>query len=266
MDKVDGSLISSFRFANGDISVKSKSSINSDHAVLAKELLYADKKLLEWVQAEEMSGRTVNMELVTPDPKFRIVLHYPEPRLIVLNCRDRNTGDYLLHHHIEKGLPKKYYVGTHDPEVLTHLDTATNIEGYVVIDDNFNWWKKKCPWYLERHRAKDFINQPLAFVELVLKDEADDIFQLVIDQPEILKELQELQHKVVDKANIIVNTVTDYWKKNQRLSRKDYAIKGKQELNTIEFPLAMLYYSDNQEPNWKEYFLKMIKKINWMEK
>ena len=147
--------------------------------------------------------------------------------------------------------------------ILNMLDTAINIEGYVVIDTNGNWYKLKTPWYLERHRAKDFINQPLAFVALVLKEEADDVFGLIADQPELHDEMVLLQHKIIKKANTIVNNVTKYYLDNKDLDRKSFAIKGQAELHGFEFPLAMMYYGRRVEPNWTEFLLNVVKKIDW---
>jgi len=258
MHKADGSLISSYLNANGEILLKSKTSIGSDYAQLALKLLFADTAMYDFVKWCEADGYTVNMELVSPDPKFRIVLHYPEPRLIVLNVRQRESGGYMD----PRSIPKEFFTGSADVGALLELDTVTNLEGYVVLDDKGNWWKEKADWYLERHRAKDFVNQPLAFVQLVLKDEADDIFTLLADQPEVLAEMQALQHSVITVANGYVNTVTKYWQENKDLSRKDYAIKGKENLDWMEFMLAMKYYSGT-EPDWNECLLKQLKKINW---
>lgn len=261
MVKADGSLISSFQMSDGTITVKSKASVGSDYAAYAEDLLYEDPELYDFVKWCERDGYTVNMELVAPDPFYRIVLYYDKPRLIVLNARHRETGEYMQ----ISQMPDNYFTGTVTHDELEALEEAKGIEGYVVIDDKGNWWKEKCPWYLERHRAKDFVNQPLAFVELCLKDEADDVYAMVNDQPEIVTELQEIQHKVVSKANTIVNTVTEYWQANKDLTRKDYAIKGQQELSRLEFSLAMQYYGKGEEPDWKAFLLNQIKKIDWFQ-
>jgi len=260
MNKADGSLISSYVDSEGDLRLKSKTSIHSDYANMAMDILYNDNDLFDFVKWCERDGYTVNMELVHPDPKFRIVLHYPEPRLIVLNARQRDTGMYMY----PGSIPKEYFTGFESLIKLDELDTLTNVEGYVVIDRQGNWWKEKCAWYLERHRAKDFVNQPNAFIELVLKDEADDVFALIADQPEVLKEMQELQHKVIHKANLIVNSVTEYYNANKHLDRKEFAIKGQNELEGYEFSLAMMYYSKNEEPDWKAFLLKQIKRLEWV--
>ena len=87
MHKADGSLISSYINQRGYISLKSKTSLHSDHAVMAMELIFSIKnaELLSFVIEAEDSGYTVNMELVAPGSKFRIVLFYAEPKLIILN-------------------------------------------------------------------------------------------------------------------------------------------------------------------------------------
>ena len=259
MHKADGSLISSYLDSTGFVMLKSKTSVGSDYAKLAIELMLANDELFEFIRKCELDGYTVNLELVSPDPMFRIVLHYPEPMLIVLNVRHRETGVYMD----STEIPEEFFTGTVSCDALAELDTVTNLEGYVCVDKHGNWWKEKCAWYLERHRAKDFVNQPNAFVQLVLKDEADDVFTLLVDQPEILAEMQVLQHKVITVANRYVNRVTKYWEENKELSRKDYAIKGKTELDWLEFTLAMKYYSFGGEPDWNQFFLVQHKKIEW---
>jgi len=261
MDKADGSLISTYLDGVGLLHLKSKASLHSDHAVAATEYLNETANLgLKYLLNEmEDEGYTVNMEWVSPDPTFRIVLYYNEPKLIILNARHRYTGEYYDMDKIDS-LDK---VDIHPVSVLNDLETAIGIEGYVVVTDTGEWAKMKSVWYLERHRAKDFINQPMAFVELCLKDEADDIFSLVEDQPEIHKEMLELQHKVVTKANHYIANVTNYYNENKDLSRKDYAIKAKAEMEGYEFALAMQYFVKQVEPDWEGFLLQVHKKVNW---
>jgi T4 RnlA family RNA ligase len=259
MNKADGSLISSYTDAENQVRLKSKTSIHSDHAKLAMELMDDEPRLKAFVKDCEDRGYTVNMELVSPDPKFRIVLYYDKPKLIVLNARNHVSGEYMP----MELMPKAYFAGFVPADHLSRLHEDTNVEGYVVIDENGTWWKEKTAWYLARHRAKDFVNNGKAFIELVLKDEADDVFALIADQPAVLKEMQDLQHKVIQFANTLVNEVTAYWEANKDMDRKDYAIKGKTELGPMEFAMAMKYYANGEEPNWKKYLLDQVKKIDW---
>jgi len=265
MDKADGSLISTFLTSQNDVCLKSKASLHSAHVEASTNFLneFEQLELREFLYEMEAEGYTVNMEWTSPDPKFRIVLYYNKSALIILNARHRETGEYydqkLLKDRMSTQVVDYYY----NKDIINYLDTQKNIEGYVVIDTNGNWSKCKTVWYLERHRAKDFVNTPLRFVELVLKEEADDVYTLVQDQPEILEEMKVLEVKVVDKANIMINAVVKFYNTNKDLIRKDYAIKGQEELVGYEFPLAMQYYVKGAEPDFKAFFLNVVRKINW---
>jgi len=265
MDKADGSLISSYLDKDGTLCLKSKASLHSDHCVAAMDFLARpiNQMLNTFLNEMEDEGYTVNMEWVSPHPDFRIVIYYAQADLIILNARHRETGEYYDQRLLKTRMTKRVVDLYPDTSIINHLEDRQGVEGYVVIDTNNNWYKLKTAWYLERHRAKDFVNRPVEFVKLVLKEEADDVFALVEDQPELHDEMVLLQHQVTKTANTIVNTVTKYWEENNELNRKDYAIKGQSELHGFEFPLAMQYYSNGSEPNWTEFLLNVVKKINW---
>jgi len=265
MDKVDGSLMSTFLTGNGHLDLKSKTSLNSDHANLSRKILEADNFLYGALEDLELSGYTVNMEFVTPDPRYRIVLHYDKHGLIVLNARHRETGEYLPRGELERlfgDYAYRYLVGLGSVEDLVDFKDQKGIEGYVVIDEFDQWAKLKTPWYIERHRAKDFINRPIAFIELVIKEEIDDVMAL-LDQEEVRKQAEEWIWKVTRKMNGIINRVTRHYRQNKSLSRKDFAIKSKSALSNDEFSLAMMYYAKGEEPDWNDFFLRRVKKIDW---
>ena len=265
MDKADGSLISSYLDKDGTLCLKSKASLHSDHCVAAMDFLARplNQMLNTFLNEMEDEGYTVNMEWVSPHPDFRIVIYYSQPDLIILNARLRETGEYYDQRLLKTRMNKRVVDLYPDTSIINHLEDSQGIEGYVVIDTNNNWYKLKTAWYLERHRAKDFINNPNAFVDLCLKEEADDVFELVADQPELHDEMVLMQHQVNKVANSMINNVTVYWEENKDLNRKDFAIKGQSDLFGFEFPLAMQYYTKGEEPNWKDFFLRVSKKINW---
>lgn len=260
MNKADGSLISSFLDSSGELRLKSKTSIDSVFANTAMKLLeQSQHRFLQiWLRGMESSGWTVNMELVSPDN--RVIVGYDEPRLVVLNARQRDTGQYYPFDMI----PSEYFVGTQDVSVLDDIKTATNIEGYVVIDDKGEWTKHKCDWYLLRHKAKNFVETPRAFMELVLLDESDDVLALMHDQPEVLKELESMKHKVVTTANTFINDVTSFYAANKHLKQKEYAMNARKELESFEFSLAMIYYKTGKEPDWTEHFVRSLKRVDWL--
>lgn len=98
LNKEDGSLIS-FYWYNNRLNVKSKMSHNSDQAIKALELLESNKELYLSVMFHAMACYTLNFEYVAPTNK--IVLDYKEPKLILLNIRDTETGEYIPYKDIQ---------------------------------------------------------------------------------------------------------------------------------------------------------------------
>lgn len=260
MNKADGSLISTFLDSQGNLRLKSKTAVDSVFANQAMELLEQNENrfLQIWLRGMESSGWTVNMEYVAPDN--RIVVEYTEAKLVVLNARNRDTGTYYPFDMI----PKEYFVGSQDISVLDNVANATDIEGYVVVDDNNQWMKIKCDWYLLRHRARNFTESPRAFVELVLRDESDDVLALVANQPTVHEDLLHIRHMVVERANMYINTVTSFFEANRTLEQKEFALKAKSDLDPFEFSLAMVYYKNNEEPDWTQQFISSIKRVDWL--
>ena len=82
------------------------------------EILKNNQRLYDWIVSIEMSGYTVNLEYVTPKPEHRIVVHYPEPSLMVLNARHRMRGDYMS----PTAIPSAIFVGTVPFSKLEELD------------------------------------------------------------------------------------------------------------------------------------------------
>ena len=257
MNKIDGSLISTY-IVNDRIYLKSKGSIQSDHVYKAEKYLESNQELYNILLEYELSGYTVNLEYINPISKYRIVIGYPEEKLIILNCRHRETGEYISFDQI----PFNHHAGLVNSAELETVKDQIGIEGYVVIDTNNNWYKLKTDWYISRHRAKDYINQLSKFIELVITEESDDIYQLIIDQPEIYNQLKLIESKVKQLINSIIQTVQTFYISNQHSSRKDYAIAGKTKLTSFEFALAMECYKHRStELNWDMYFISKIDTI-----
>lgn len=267
-EKADGSLMSSYMHGD-ELRLKSKASLFSDHAIAAMRWLDNEDGILRsCIEDLEADGYTVNMEWVSPDPKFRIVVHYNTSGLIVLNARHRDTGEYLDRIELEQLFGQhayRYLVPECHPSTVVNFERnygSEFIEGIVVIGNEGDWIKMKTQWYLDRHRAKDFLNRPAAFVEMVIKEEVDDVLQL-LDQEGTRQQADEWAYAVTRTMNGIVNRVTRYYLENKQLSRKEFAIKAQSVMNKHEFALAMMYYTKEDEPDWKAYFLKGVKRIDW---
>lgn len=91
-EKLDGSLILVGRI-DGKLVPKSKTSINSEHAILANKLIQENKKLQDFIKTALDEGYTPVFELV--GPSFKIVLNYPKDELIFLGYVENTTSDVV---------------------------------------------------------------------------------------------------------------------------------------------------------------------------
>ena len=259
-NKADGSLISSF-LHDGEVRLKSKGSTNSDQAVAAMDWLRTSPKLKRAIYVFGLNNKTVNMEWVSPEN--RIVLGYLEPKLIVLNVRDNTTGEYeqidsddLLHEYMDsepdlKGMDKVTFVN----QIPDMLD---DIEGYVVKLTSGLWMKIKTNKYLALHHCKDSVNNPRRLWEVIVNEGIDDVRSLFFDDALLIKQIDEMQVKVDHVFNSMVKEVETFYNENKHLDRKEFAIKGQQEVSKLYFSLVMNLYLG--KPNdYKNFLIKHYK-------
>lgn len=274
MDKVDGSLISTWLDHEGELQLKSKTSLTSGQVELAWKYLKAnsprmsnttkpyDYSLLSWLKDYATTNVvTVNMEYIGPDN--RIVVGYEDASLRVLNTRDLepNEDEYDLSMHGWPDHPLYGYAGGALDDAnefdLKALNDTTGIEGYVVVLKSGEWFKVKTPWYSALHKTKDSINSKKKLFECIVCETSDDLKALFYDDPLALKLIADMEAIVIPKFDHFVNLVETFYENNKGLERKDYAIKGQQELRREVFSLAMSKYL-GREVNYKEWAVKHI--------
>lgn len=260
-DKADGSMISSL-IIDDELLLKSKTSLFSDMAIDSLNWLKINKDFYQEVYNLDKAGYTVIMEWCAPFN--RIVLQYDKPALIVLAVRHRETGKYLTKQDIENNYPviarnwtKQYNPDEVNPETIKHME---NIEGFVYWLNNGQRVKIKTEWYLVRHRMKDTITNPKALFEAVLEEATDDIRTLWHDDEDAIKTIEEMENKVISFYNHFVNHTEKFYNENKNMSRKDYAIKAKSELSSMEFTVAMMLYS-GKKVDYKGIMMKNYKDI-----
>lgn len=276
MDKVDGSLISSWVDHEGELQLKSKTSLSSDQVRMAWAVLNAegpkwfssvheggeeifDISLLGWLKSSDHSVTTVNMEYLGPDNQ--IVVGYDKPQLRVLNSRLLEPTNYeeeydLSMHYWDQHPLFGYGAGSYPVGYnLKELDTVTGIEGVVVVLVSGQWFKLKTPWYAALHKTKDSINSPRKLFECIVSEAADDLKALFHADPVSIAKIEEMEKKIVWKYLNVMRVVCEYYNANKDLDRKSYAIKGQQMLDRELFGLAMTKYL-GREVDFKEWAIK----------
>jgi T4 RnlA family RNA ligase len=264
MDKVDGSLISTWIDQHGKLQLKSKTSLTSDQVQMAWKVIKADpgvnfagghmgfeELLLECTT----NGVTVNMEYIGPDNQ--IVIGYAEPALRVLNWRDRESGEYEFAMHYWDQHPFFLWAAGSMPVGfdLKSLDDKQGVEGVVVVLQSGEWFKLKTPWYAALHKTKDSINSPRKLFECIVTEAADDLKAMFHADPISIAKIEEMEKKIVWQYLNVIRVVCEYYNANKDLDRKSYAIKGQERLPRELFSLAMTKYL-GREVDFKEWAIK----------
>lgn len=114
--------------------------------------------------------------------KQRIVLDYPEDRLILTGIREKTSGEYWTHTEMCEyaeafGIPvvRAFEPQTDMKAFLEYVSGLEDLEGFIVRFDDGHMLKLKCHWYLQIHKAKEAILQDRNIVELILDEKLDDI-------------------------------------------------------------------------------------------
>lgn len=251
MSKIDGSLVSSF-VVSGCLLMKSKTTMNSDQALFARNLAYdMGYEFVSEVVKLDSLGFTVNMEYIAPHN--RVVIPYQQEKLVVLNVRNKDTGEYLPIKEIKK-YPKIWgnFVNGFCTEELTeanahliHYDIVRGIEGiegYIWVMDTGQMVKVKTDWYVAKHKAKDGALNFRYCLEAVLDEKSDDIRAALHDDPAALELLNKVERVVRDYMSDVLGDVEEFHSQNKRLDRKSYAIKAQEYLTGGTFALAMQLY------------------------
>lgn len=276
--KADGSLMSTY-VHNGDIRLKSKGSLFSEQAIDAMEWLNLPEQVYLrnfLLTLHSYNGYTVNLEWCSARLDHRIVLAHQQSHLLVLNARHNETGKYMSREELTRYNDvtlRSYMIDLIDPsqlpyplstrEFVERIPEMTNdIEGFVVELNSGVRFKVKTNKYLTAHRAKDSINSDRRLFETVIDEAVDDVRSLFAHDPLVLARIDAMQEKVGGLYNSMVKSVETFYENNSQLSRKEYAIKGQQELG-MYFGLAMNKYVSKSveykafiKARWKELGIK----------
>jgi len=266
-EKADGSLMSTY-LHNDELRLKSKGSLFSDQALAAMKWLDRpeNKQFKNELKLAVMGVRPYTVNLEWCSPEHRIVLGYMEPTLKVLNMRDHEDGSYADIENLFDRERVVAYTETNDPVAfVAAIPAMTDLEGFVVVLESGQRIKIKCEWYLSLHHAKDSVNNPRRLFECILEEGVDDLRSMFALDPLAMKIIDEMQIKVNHLYNEMVKLVEDYHAANKDLSKKDYAIKGQQELPRLYFGLAMnkyvgkvMNYKEFLKGKWKDLGLKDV--------
>lgn len=133
--------------------------------------------------------------------KQRIVVDYPEDRLVLIAIRNTVTGEYVsleemydLAEDYELDVVKTYPGTAASLEhLMSETKDATGIEGWIIRFNDGHMLKLKASSYLRFHKAKEAITQEKNVIELIVNDQMDDSKSFMLDDDR--KRVEEFEDK-----------------------------------------------------------------------
>ncbi|NDB36167.1 MAG: hypothetical protein EB023_12700 [Flavobacteriia bacterium] len=141
---------------------------------------------------------TFVFELCTPENQ--VIVRYSDYRVYLLAVRDIHTGmedkPYPWSLQIGVDIAPSYNLGSvNDMVQFVNARSASEHEGIVVCDRNYNRVKVKNSAYMALSRVKDAaVKSPRALLEIILSGQSDDVMPLL---PPYLQSVMMQQHEML---------------------------------------------------------------------
>jgi T4 RnlA family RNA ligase len=212
--KEDGSIINFIVLPDNSIHAKSKTSFESDQAILAQNIFETDKTINLLVTHWLKINLNPIFELV--GPKNRIVLNYPFNKLILLSLRD-SLGNYndlesikLPCKCVKDGLHKSKKLDYTLEDLISLKSTLEDEEGWVVEFVDGQKVKIKTDWYFSVHKLyTDFSNREDYLIDFIINEKIDDLISNIDLESENRKFVDGVVERTKAKYNRLHNQIKD---------------------------------------------------------
>ena len=165
--------------------------------------------------------------------KQRIVIDYPEDRLVLLALRNNVSGEYKSYDLMSLLADQfnievvKTYKGTANNMIhlMDETKAAEGLEGYIIRFDDGHMLKVKGEWYLRIHKTKDNLTHEKNVIDLLVNEKIDDVKAFMMDEDR--KRVDDFEAVFWDGFARQVESYDKYFGMvlASKLDRKEYALK-----------------------------------------
>lgn len=265
MEKLDGSMIRPIRLASG-IRWGTKMGV-TDVAMQAEEFVAKNphyQKFADAVLCDPRYSYTPIFEWCSRQQ--RIVIDYPEDKLVLLAMRDNFTGEYMS----RKGLvalgkmwniPVVNVLDMTDPvpsqeELVEMIRGMSDMEGVVVQFANGHMVKIKADQYVALHRAKSLLENERDVVGLVIDEKTDDLMPLLPAADR--KRLDNFSTDVWTDIFSFTKKVQTFLNETADMSRKEFALAYEGKMDPLTRGAVFKHWDDRLcEPR---YVVELVRK------
>jgi T4 RnlA family RNA ligase len=228
MEKLDGSMIVPYRVGDhvtGRLIWGTKMG-NTDVAQPVYKFIESHPEYTDIANLMINSGISPIFEWCTL--KQRIVLEYPEDRLVLTAARDMVDGSYMCYSDLrDLGIPDVVQVRDSVLDIGDWLNEVRDIqdaEGFVVRFADGHMVKAKGAWYLQLHKAIESIQNERNVVEMILDNTLDDVKASMI--PDVRHKLENFESGVVEGIDRTIKTLYTSMTEWNKMTRKEFALGG----------------------------------------
>jgi RNA ligase len=218
-EKLDGSMITPMYLKSG-IRWGTKNGI-TDVSLQVEDFVARNLRYELFVKTCKQSHLTPIFEWCSR--KQKIVVDYPQDRLVLLDIRHIHSGRYADRKSLVK-MARAYGIElvkeVHDP--LSCIRSSSNMEGVVMQYPDGHRVKVKSDWYIQRHRAKEKITRLRDNIMLILDGKIDDLKPLL--SPEDLATFLNFELEFFTHKSNLEKKILELYKEALKMSRKDFAI------------------------------------------
>lgn len=282
MDKMDGSVMRFIKLPNGEVVAKSKTFFDNDQTKMAMAYYNSKEDFRKFINESLDKNIAVILEIVSR--LNRIVVQYQETKLVVIEMRDEETGQYLDVHNHE--LIKKYNVEIVEDETAKYVQqgdstldvfnklfeqkaTLVNKEGWIIEFTDGQLLKLKCDEYCRLHGIlTDGFSKENIFMIMIVDNTIDDaLAELAIDDPrrEVVEKITTaFSHYLSRKVKEVISFVKETYKGD----KKQWCLEYRQHplFNYSAMILEMKDEVAQEERVLKQYLHNIRKDVYYLAK
>lgn len=176
--------------------------------------------------------------------KNRIVIDYPEDKLILTAIRGNNSGHYMPHSSMvaiaeNHNIPVVgcFLINSANTQIHELIDSIRGIEdaeGIVIRFDDGHMLKIKGDWYCQIHKCKESLAHEKNLVDLIINEKIDDLKPHLLAHD--LERVNVYEREFWNNLNSTIDSLQfnlDNFRKESNNDRKSFAIEKAPKLDPI---------------------------------
>ena len=230
LEKLDGSMVTAV-FTDAGIRLGTKMGI-TEVSMQAETYIATHPQYEQFIRwARDNGNYTLIFEWCSR--KQRIVVDYPDDRLVLIAARNTITGEYASLRWLQEYGEMfevevvKTYAGTtaNMQHLIDETRSATGIEGYIIRFDTGHMVKIKSDEYVRFHKAKDVLSFEKNIVSLLVNEQIDDVKSFLMDEDR--QRLESFETEFWIGIHQVVQSYDKYFElvKAHNLDRKQFALQ-----------------------------------------